>query len=403
MNHLSFSILLGSILISCNATFAEDHQHENNKQSSSETSEVLIPLHVDKRAQRSLDMRFEKATNLAAQAERAIYGQMSIPPHAIVAYSLPVAGKVVFSVKSAQHVHQGELLYTLTSPDIAEIVGNATQAQAALSQAETELLVLKKRQARLEKIGTRNSELDTSVQFKEAEIFRLKASANAANNKLQILTDFGVLKNNKLEVFAASDGTVQSVSLAQGAWGEQGNIVLSVINKGEFEFRGNIYGADPIRYAKAQLALSDGEHTEILDGTLRIEEQTDPLTQSRSLYFTPNRIPNGTYAGQTARLNLYSATPATEGFIAVPNSAIVKVGINNVVFIKTGDDSFVMKKVETLPSRQGETPVKGLIPGQIIVTKGGYELKYILPTEHEGDKKAAGHFHADGQFHEGEH
>ena len=68
-----------------------------------------------------------------------------------------------------------------------------------------------------------------------------------------------------------------------------------------------------------------------------------------------------------------------------------------------GNDTFVMKKVETLPSRQGKTPVKGLMPGQTIVTKGGYELKYILPTGEAGSKKAAGHFHADGQFHEGEH
>lgn len=49
-----------------------------------------------------------------------------------------------------------------------------------------------------------------------------------------------------------------------------------------------------------------------------------------------------------------------------------------------------MKKVETLPSRQGKTPVKGLMPGQTIVTKGGYELKYILPTGEAGSKKQPG-------------
>ena len=102
----------------------------------------------------------------------------------------------------------------------------------------------------------------------------------------------------------------------------------------------------------------------------------------------------------------WTCTPhdaAAEGFIPVPNSAVVKVGVNDVVFIKAGNDTFVMKKVETLPSRQGKTPVKGLMPGQTIVTKGGYELKYILPTGEAGSKKAAGHFHADYQFHEGEH
>ncbi len=43
------------------------------------------------------------------------------------------------------------------------------------------------------------------------------------------------------------------------------------------------------------------------------------------------------------------------------------------------------------------SPVKGLIPEQTTVTRGGYELKYILPTGDDGRKKAAIHFH------EGEH
>ena len=136
-------------------------------------------------------------------------------------------------------------------------------------------------------------------------------------------------------------------------------------NKGELEFATTIYGADPVHYAKAQLALTSGKNTEVLDGTLRVADQVDPATQSRALYFVPDRMPEGTHAGQLARLDL--------------------------------------KKVETLPARQGKTPVKGLTPGQTIVTKGGYELKYILPTGDAGSKKAAGHFHADGQFHEGEH
>ena len=133
-------------------------------------------------------------------------------------------------------------------------------------------------------------------------------------------------------------------------------------------------------------------------------EQVDPATQSRALYFTPDRIPEGTHAGQLARLDLYSHDAAAEGFIPVPNSAVVQGRGGTTWFsVKAGNDTFVMKKVETLPSRQGKTPVKGLMPGQTIVTKGGYELKYILPTGEAGSKKAAGHFHADGQFHEGEH
>ena len=359
-----------------------DHEHEEAAEKGSGQPGDMIPVHVDEKARHSLDMRFEKVTEATHGAEKTLHGQMVIPPHAVTTYALPAAGRVTFNVKSAQQVRKGELLYTLASPDIVEMEGNASQAQAALDRAAAELNTLKERRAQLEKIGTRNSELNTSIQFKEAEIHSLRAALDASNNKLKLVTDSGALKNNLLYVYAAADGSVQSVNMTQGSWGEQGAPALVMTNKGELEFATTIYGADPVHYAK---------------------DQVDPATQSRALYFVPDRMPEGTHAGQLARLDLYSHDAATDGFIPVPNSAVVKVGVNDVVFIKAADDTFVMKKVETLPARQGKTPVKGLTPGQTIVTKGGYELKYILPTGDAGSKKAAGHFHADGQFHEGEH
>lgn len=382
-----------------------DHDHEHEEASGKSSGQLgdMIPVHVDEKARHSLDMRFEKVTEVPHGAEKTLHGQMVIPPHAVTTYALPAAGRVTFSVKSAQQVRKGELLYTLASPDIVEMEGNASQAQAALDRAAAELATLKQRRSQLEKIGTQNSELNTSIQFKEAEIHSLRAALAASNNKLKLVTDSGALKNNLLHVYAAADGSVQSVNMTQGSWGEQGAPALVMTNKGELEFTTTIYGADPVHYAKAQLALTRGKNTELLNGTLRVADQVDPSTQSRTLYFVPDRMPEGTHAGQLARLDLYSHDSATDGFIPVPNSAVVKVGVNDVVFIKAGDDTFVMKKVETLPARQGKTPVKGLTPGQTIVTKGGYELKYILPTGDAGSKKAAGHFHADGQFHEGEH
>lgn len=382
-----------------------DHDHDHDEAAEKGAGQLadMIPVHVDEKARHSLDMRFEKVTEVPHGAEKTLHGQMVIPPHAVTTYALPAAGRVTFNVKSAQQVRKGELLYTLASPDIVEMEGNASQAQAALDRAVAELNTLRQRQAQLEKIGTRNSELNTSIQFKEAEIHSLHAALAASSNKLKLVTDSGALKNNLLYIYAAADGSVQSVNMTQGSWGEQGAPALVMTNKGELEFSTTIYGADPVHYAKAQLALTSGKHTEVLNGSLRVAEQVDPATQSRALYFVPEHMPEGTHAGQIARLDLYSHDAAKDGFIPVPNSAVVKVGVNDVVFIKAGDDTFVMKKVETLPARQGKTPVKGLTPGQTIVTKGGYELKYILPTGNAGSKKAAGHFHADGQFHEGEH
>lgn len=130
-------------------------------------------------------------------------------------------------------------------------------------------------------------------------------------------------------------------------------------NKGELEFATTIYGADPVHYAKAQLALTRGKNTELLDGSLRVADQVDPARSHAPCILLPDRLPEGTHAGQLARLDLYSRDSATDGFIPVPNSAVVKVGVNDVVFIKTGEDAFVMKKVQILPALPGKDAREG--------------------------------------------
>ncbi len=363
----------------------------------------MIQLKVDEHARHALDMQFEQVGRIPHQSAKTLYGQMIIPPHAVNTYALPAAGRIDIKVVSAQQVKKGDLLYTLASPQITELSSAIDQAHADLNRNEMELTTLKQRLQALESIGTKNSELETNIHFKEAEKGSLRAALKAGEDKLRIFTAGGELIDGILHVRAIADGSVQSVDINQGAWGEQGAPALVLTRKGVLEFTTTIYGTDDTNYAKAQLVITrnNGE-PQLLSGSLRITEHVDHDTQARKLYFAPDQVPATMHAGQLARLDLYTFEEAEKDYIPVLNSAVVKVGVNDVVFIRANDDTFIMKKVEVLPARQGKTPVKGLIPGQTIVSKGGYELKYILPTADKG-KKAAGHFHADGHFCEGEH
>ena len=86
--------------------------------------------------------------------------------------------------------------------------------------------------------------------------------------------------------------------------GEQGAPALVMTNKGELEFATIMYGADPVHYAKSQLALTSGKNTEVLDGALRVADQVDPATQSRALYFVPDRMPCLLYTSGDLRIIL---------------------------------------------------------------------------------------------------
>ncbi len=379
-----------------------DHGEQSQSATAGDSLPDMLEIKVDAHARHALGMQFEQVGQTPHQAAKTLYGQMIIPPHAVTTYALPAAGRVDFFVQSAQQVKKGDLLYSLSSPLIVELASAADQARADLSRNAMELDTLLKRRAALEDIGTKNSELDTNIKFKQAEKLSLQTALKASVNKLNLFTAGGELKDGILYVHAHADGAIQSVDMSQGSWGEQGVPALVMNKKGVLEFTTTIYGTEDTNYAKAMLAINRNGTTTHLDGVLRITEHVDHDTNSRKLYFTPTKVSPDMHAGQLARLDLYSHAESEEGYLSIPNSALVKVGVNDVVFIKAKEDTFIMKKVLTLPARQGKTPVKGLIPGQTIISKGGYELKYILPTADKG-KKAAGHFHADGHFCEGDH
>ena len=64
------------------------------------------------------------------------------------------------------------------------------------------------------------------------------------------------------------------------------------------------------------------------------------------------------------------------------------------------EDMFVVKPVATGRSAAGWTAVTGLDANDEVVSQGVYELRHALPAA-GGEKKSAGHFHADGTFHAG--
>jgi hypothetical protein len=87
----------------------------------------------------------------------------------------------------------------------------------------------------------------------------------------------------------------------------------------------------------------------------------------------------------------------------VPTASLVAIGLQPTVFVQDPHDETRFIAVPVVPgdAANGWKAVDGLPPGRIrIVRDGAYELKMALA---EGASKPAGHFHADGTFHEGEH
>ena len=381
-----------------------DHGHEGHQHAPGEScgAEMVI-VEADERARDLVNMRFETVPELTEVLVHSLYGFLVTPDHAMQTYALPCGGRITLHVKSAQQVKKGDLLYTLQSPDIMEQQAEVIRIHALLERIQAEITILEERKLELMTAGTRNKDLEVELANKKAELIQQQRELSAVETRLRMLTIGGKLAEQDnltvLEVRAAADGTVRNIGVTQGSWGEQGKPVLSMSNLSEMEITATIYGSDVPHFSAVRATIPTGHENVVVEGRWRMAEEVDAATRTREIYFTPSSIPSNVQPGQLCRLDLYDACQA-HGKISIPDSAVVKVGVDDVVFIKVGEGKFAMKKVQAGTSRRGMTPVSGLNPGQVIVVKGGYELKYLIPGD--GQKKKAGHFHADGVFHEGE-
>ncbi|MCQ2365161.1 MAG: efflux RND transporter periplasmic adaptor subunit [Akkermansia sp.] len=382
-----------------------DHGHEGHDHSHGDGGTAVVK--VDEHSRHVLAMQLEAVPETSATLTHSMYGTLTMPEHATETYALPCGGFLSLKVKSAQTVQKGDVLYLLLSPELNDRQLELRKAEAAEERAKTEHDTLLKRAANLSTIGVTNSELESQLRFKEAELRQLTQERETAAARLRMLLLGGELTTTEeglpaIAVHARSAGTVRNVGITQGSWGEQGAPVIMMSNPAAMEIRGELYSGNIPTFTAVRATMTVGRENREVEGTWRLSEQADPEKQTRSLFFTPAALPEGAHVGQLCRLDLYDeGQPGEEASVSVPDSAVVRVGMDDIVFTEVGEGAYAAVKVRAGQSRRGMTPVKGLPQGHRIVTKGGQELRHLLPSAADGNKKP-GHFHADGQFHEGE-
>ena len=370
----------------------DEHEHEHHHH-----HDEAVVVSADAHSRHILALQTEEVPPAGQRLVYSTYGTLTAPPHALAAYALPCAGRVVLHVKPAQPVKRGDLLYTLASPQLADAVAERDRAAAAAERCAADIATMEQRVLRLQNIGTRNSDLEEQLHFKQAELLQLKQDADSAASRLaslclgaELVQENGV---PQLRVHAESDGTVRSAGLARGGWGEQGTAVVTLAASPALEAVARLHAASVPEIGSVRSNISP-------EGTWRLDDQVDPATQTRTLYFAPASLPPDARAGQLCRLDIYAGAEDDGDIVTVPDSAIVKVGVDDTVFVEVAEGTYAAVKVHAGESRCGMTPVEGLRPGQRMVVKGGHELRNLLPAE--GAARKAGHFHADGHFHEGE-
>ena len=353
-----------------------DHEHEHDEhgkcaagveaENRSKHNGELKAVSVTKAVHKVMGLKTVHAEKRRVASTVVFAGRYELSPDARKVVATPVAGRLTLLVRPLAEVKKGDALFKVSSP---ELVARSHDIEA-----------LEKRVNVYREIKTPNAALENELAVKRAERAAMLAGAEEHN---------GVIT-----VRAADDGMVESLVAQDGAWLETGAAAVQTVRTHDLRFKALVASSDALKLRNGMPAKTGGHH-----GHVRIGVGDDTGIVPIYVLFDED-----VHALAGARSHAECVTDETEETrTAVPSRCIVAIGLQPTVFVRDRHDAerFIATPVVPGVSGGGWTAVDGLPHHCEVVTDGAYELKLALPSA--GQSKSAGHFHADGTFHEGEH
>ena len=300
------------------------------------------------------------------------YGRVMSDPRSLRRMSLPLAGFVSWRIGAPCEIRPGDEILRLVSPDAATAYGELATLEARFDAVKTS--------------GAKNASL-------AAELVAKRIAYAAMTNALAAV-DAG---RGEFSLRATARGRVDEQLVASGVFAERGTDILKMTES-----------KPPVVFALVPFSdargLADGTKARVGNrtGTMRVDRtRTDGLVGVWIAYDCSAQEVLEATPGESVYVTV--ETDESEAPVAcVPSSSVFRDGVTPAVFVRDEHDAdmFVVKPVAPGRSAAGWTAVTGLDANDEVVSQGVYELRHALPAA-GGEKKSAGHFHADGTFHAG--
>jgi len=296
----------------------------------------------------------------------------------------PVAGRVMqVLAQPGDRVKKGTALASIHSPDVGQAVADLARAQADLQVSEQE----ERRQKELfeARAGSRR-DLETAV----AAAARARAEFARADEKARLLRSEGLQVTQSAEIRSPIDGEVISRNInpgmeVQGQY--SGGQAVELFTVGELSavwILADVFAIDVPRLAvgapaRASLPAFPGR---TFDGTVDwISGALDPATRTARVRI---KLANPDRALKPEMLGTVEMAGRSRESLAVPRSAVLRLGENRFVFVADGKAPdgrarFVRRNVD-LDDDGGDVVAvtRGLEPGERIVTEGAILLLGML-------------------------
>ena len=357
-----------AFVISCALAHGHDHEHKHEHDHEHHERGVEI----SDAAAELIGLKTAKVEMRRIESAVGFYGRVMSDPRALRRKSLPLAGFVAWRIGAPCEIRPGDEILRLVSPDAATAYG--------------ELATLEARLDAVKKSGAKNASLAAELAAKRI--------AYAAMTNALMAVDAG---RGEFSLRATVRGRVNEQLVASGVFAERGTDILNMTE-----------AKPPVVFALVPFSdargLADGAKARVGErtGTMRVDRtRTDGLVGVWIAYDGAS-AEGDAIPGESVYVTV-EADKAEKPVACVPSSAVFRDGVTPSVFVRDEHDAdrFVVKPVVPGRSAAGWTAVAGLDEHDEVVSRGVYELRHALPAV-GGEKKAAGHFHADGTFHAGE-
>lgn len=342
----------------------EHHAHEYHEHDHAHGPSVTIAPAV----QRTLGLTTVRPEKRRLAGSVVLTGRYELAPEARRALVSPVAGRLSLKVKTFDRVAEGDVLFTVSAPDL-------------VSSAD-EIALLEKRLAVYRELKTPNAALENELAVKKASRAALLSGADEERGVVTIR--------------ATLSGVVEALPATDGAWLETGTEVVRLVKPEALRLKALVSPAEIGRLADGLSCTAEGAAGELRIG-LDAEAGLIPVYA-----VFPNATPKGR-VGARGSFICETDRDLPES-VCVPRAAIVRIGLQPTVFVRDEDDATRFVAIDVTPGETvgGWTAVTGLPDDDDleVVVDGAYEMKLALAAD--SAVRPTGHFHADGTFHEGE-
>jgi len=206
-----------------------------------------------------------------------------------------------------------------------------------------------------------------------------------------------------ITVRAASEGVVTAVPVTSGAYVDAATQILTTLDTSVLRFRAVALQSDIARLSDTMTGRVLSPGTSDREGVpvkVMLALEADPEERTLDLIADVPASEAWIRSGLSTDLELV-LDETEDPELAIPVSAVIQDGLDKVFFRRDPDNPDIATRIEAdLGLSNGKWVVieSGAKAGDEVVVQGVYELK--LATAATPEK--AGHFHADGTFHEGE-